>query len=177
MLKILTTGAVIAAVLNPQVNDSLLSLSQNVAHQTRASNLVVTTNNQTELTHAQTSRDLPDSSHTPEVVEQIEPTGIMLGLLVLGSVAIVINLSQRNANDGLRPAGGDRSISIISRKSETDSILQQASRRLRQKLLTLLHNDWDAANRLLAKVKTKNPHKSNDWYVEKVIYDLERDRA
>jgi hypothetical protein len=33
------------------------------------------------------------------------------------------------------------------------------------------------ARRLLAQVRNKYPGKSDRWYVEKMIYDLERDRA
>ncbi|WP_017316248.1 hypothetical protein [Mastigocladopsis repens] len=172
MLKFLTVGAVIAAVLNTPVNGSLLTSAESVANQkvkASTSNLVVTVNAHAELTNAQTSINFPESSNTPEVVEQIDPTGIMLGLFVLGSAAIAVVLSTQDGNNRWKS---------ISQKSKTDTILlKQASRRLQQKLLSLLHNDWDAANRLLAKVKMKNPNRSVDWYVEKVIYDLERDRA
>ncbi len=45
------------------------------------------------------------------------------------------------------------------------------------RIMTLLHEDGDLAMRLLSQVNMKNPGKSIDWYVEKVIYDLERDRS
>lgn len=176
MLKFLTVGAVIATVFNTQVNGSLLSSPESVVNQTLKAtplNLVVTdviANAHSELTNTQASIDFPDSSDTSEVVEQIDPTGIMLGLLVVGSVAVAVTLSTQNGNN--------RSITKISQQSKADTILlKQASPRLQQKLLRLLHNDWDAANRLLSKVKMKNPNRSVNWYVEKVIYDLERDRA
>ena len=53
----------------------------------------------------------------------------------------------------------------------------QASRNLQIKLLRLLHNDRHTANRLIALAKARNPDKSIDWWVEKVIFDLERDRG
>jgi hypothetical protein len=176
MLKFLTVGAVIATVFNTQVNGSLLSSPENIVNQTLKAtplNLVVTdviANAHTELTNTQASIDFPDSSDTREVVEQIDPTGIMLGLLVVGSVAVAVTLSRQNGNN--------RSITKISQQRKANTILlKQASPRLQQKLLRLLHNDWDAANRLLSKVKMKNPNRSVNWYVEKVIYDLERDRS
>ena len=52
----------------------------------------------------------------------------------------------------------------------------QAKYELQKKLMTLLHEDRNLAMRLLSQVKMKDPGKSIDWYVEKVIYDLERDR-
>ncbi len=53
----------------------------------------------------------------------------------------------------------------------------QASRNLQIKLLRLLHNDRHTANRLIALAKARNPDKSIDWWIEKVIFDLERDRG
>lgn len=53
----------------------------------------------------------------------------------------------------------------------------QASRNLQIKLLRLLNNDRHTANRLIALAKARNPDKSTDWWVEKVIFDLERDRG
>ena len=43
--------------------------------------------------------------------------------------------------------------------------------------MTLVHGDQDTANRLLSQAKLKNSNQSTDWCVEKVIYDLERDRG
>ena len=62
-------------------------------------------------------------------------------------------------------------------KSNTDSPIDQASSKLQKKLLILLHNDRITANRLLVHTKQSNPQKSVNWAMEKVIYDLERDRA
>ncbi len=62
-------------------------------------------------------------------------------------------------------------------KSNTDSPIDKASPKLQKKLLILLHNDRPTANRLLAYTKQKNPQQSVNWAMEKVIYDLERDRA
>ncbi len=43
---------------------------------------------------------------------------------------------------------------------------------LRQKLLRIVPQD--TAERLIALAKTKNPDKSERWYLEKVLYDLQR---
>lgn len=53
----------------------------------------------------------------------------------------------------------------------------QASRNLQIKLLQLLNGDRHTANRLIALAKARNPDKSIDWWVEKVIFDLQRDRG
>lgn len=71
-----------------------------------------------------------------------------------------------------------RSTSKASSGSQDKKIrLDQASRELQNQLLRSLHGDRELAIRLLSQVKTKNPGKPVDWYVEKVIYDLERDRG
>ena len=44
-------------------------------------------------------------------------------------------------------------------------------------LLEAVKGNKGLARRLLAQAKEKYPGKSDRWYVEKVIYDLERDRA
>ncbi|MEO1431878.1 MAG: hypothetical protein AAFV71_23015 [Cyanobacteria bacterium J06633_8] len=45
---------------------------------------------------------------------------------------------------------------------------------LRRKLLNLVHRD--TADRLINSAKRQHPGKSERWYLEKVIYDLQRGR-
>lgn len=52
----------------------------------------------------------------------------------------------------------------------------QPREELRRQLFPLVHGDWNLANRLIESVRRNNPGRSEDWYWEKVIYDLERDR-
>jgi hypothetical protein len=47
--------------------------------------------------------------------------------------------------------------------------------KLRRRLFILVKGDWNLAERLLETVRNNNPDRSEDWYWEKVIYDLERD--
>lgn len=49
--------------------------------------------------------------------------------------------------------------------------------KLQRRLLRLLHEDQATASRLLAQAELKNPGRPQNWYLEKVIYDLERDRG
>ncbi|HEY9833697.1 MAG TPA: hypothetical protein V6D26_24315 [Stenomitos sp.] len=48
---------------------------------------------------------------------------------------------------------------------------------LRQRLFTLIQGDWNLAERLLNSARMNYPGQTEDWYWEKVIYDLERDRS
>ncbi|MCJ8279987.1 MAG: hypothetical protein MJK14_08730 [Rivularia sp. ALOHA_DT_140] len=57
---------------------------------------------------------------------------------------------------------------FYSRKSE------RGCRTLRRKLLNLVHHD--TADRLISSAKRQHPGKSERWYLEKVIYDLQRGR-
>jgi hypothetical protein len=50
------------------------------------------------------------------------------------------------------------------------------NRQLQKQLLTLLRGDTAAAKRLLKQQRQLHPGKSDNWYLEKVIYDLKRDR-
>ncbi len=56
------------------------------------------------------------------------------------------------------------------------SLLDRVSPQLRQQLLRLVHNR-QTANRLLSGTLISHPDRSPNWLAEKVIYDLERDRA
>lgn len=48
---------------------------------------------------------------------------------------------------------------------------------LRQRLLRLVGGQWAIAERLLDQAKFDSPGMTEEWYLEKVIYDLERDRG
>ncbi|MCC5636822.1 hypothetical protein LC593_13305 [Nostoc sp. CHAB 5844] len=51
------------------------------------------------------------------------------------------------------------------------------SKKLHTELLTLLQGNAAVANRLLKQQQLLNPGQTIDWYLEKVIYDLKRDRS
>ncbi|MBD2085787.1 MULTISPECIES: hypothetical protein [unclassified Coleofasciculus] len=53
---------------------------------------------------------------------------------------------------------------------------RQPTIKLQNKLLRLLSGDRAAAMRLVERVKQRHPGKSEEWYWEKAIEDLERDR-
>jgi hypothetical protein len=100
-----------------------------------------------------------DSDNTPGVIEKIGSAGIILGLAAVGGSAVIVGLKTS------------------SNSKENTIRIDHASRKLQKKLLTLVHGDRDTANRLLSQAKLRNSNQSTDWCVEKVIYDLERDRG
>lgn len=164
MLKFLHLGAVLAVLSTQVTNSAFASESKH---------------NTNEWQQASTAQLLvtgftPDSNNdTLEAAQKIDSTTI-LGLAALGG-GVAIALSAKKAKD----AGKLSSIPRIKSSLDEESTIriEQASRKLQKKLLRLLHDERDTANRLLSQVKLKNPNKSVDWYVEKVIYDLERDRG
>jgi len=178
MLKFASVSAALAAIVSIQVNSSLLTSPKNSASQwaqASTSNLVVTdatANPHNAFTNTQAPIVLTALSTTLGVKEKVDPAArIILGLAVVGG-AIGVALSTRNANSPLK------SSSEFSSKSTENTIrIDQASRDLQKKLLRLLHDERDTANRLLSQVKINNPNRSINWCVEKVIYDLERDRG
>ena len=169
MLKLLRLGAAIAAVLSTQFSNSPLTTQAHTEQQlVQASTLVIT-----EIPNAVNANSIliaDSSTNTPDVAEKVDPAGIMLGLAVVSGSAIGVALSARNAKHSFKSGS-------ISPDKEDTINLARANRDLQKKLLRLLHDDQDTADRLLSQVKIKNPTKPINWCVEKVIYDLERDRG
>ena len=169
MLNLFHLGA-IAAIFSSPVNSSLLLTQANAANrvvQPTTSMLMVT--NETLNARAVTEFVVDSNINTPEVAEKVSPSEVAIALAAVGGAAVgtvliakkVKPLKQTGLNLGTEDALG----------------IDQASRKLQQKLMRLLHDDRDTASRLLSQIKNKNPNKSINWYVEKVIYDLDRDRG
>lgn len=177
MLKFVTVGAVLSAIFSTSIAGILTLPEKNTEQkaQNTTSNLVVIDeidDTHTGFTNAKTSIVLANSGSDSEVPE-VDSTGVMLGLAAVGGVAIGVALSRKNGNNTFWTSPTP-SHSI----SQEDGIhIDRASRNLQKKLMILLHDDKATANRLLSQVKRNNPNKSINWYVEKVIYDLERDRG
>jgi hypothetical protein len=175
MLQFLHLSAVVA-ILSTQVNNSVLATQLDAAKQSlqaSTSTLVLTDtpNVVTDITERKTLILVADSSsNTPKVVEKVGGVGVLLGIAAVGG-AMGVLLTAKKAN----------SLKLSSKtnfNSKEDLIsIDQASRKLQKQILRLLHDDRDTANRLLSQVKMENPNRSIDWCVEKVIYDLDRDRG
>lgn len=175
MFKFATVGAALAAILSTHFTSNLLASQTKPSDQFAplSASIVVT-----DVLNAATDRSnvkvefVADSSPNTLEVEKLDSTRMLLGVAALGGTAIAVVFSAKKAQQLLA------SSSRLELKSKQDPIiLNQASRKLQNQLMKLLHDDRATANRLLSQVKIKNPNKSTDWYVEKVIYDLERDRG
>lgn len=124
----------------------------------------------TTITDAKATVPVADSSsNTQDVVEKLGGARVLLAVAAVGGTVGII-LSARKVIL--------KSTTIPHFNTTEDLIsINQASRKLQKQVLRLLHDDQATANRLLSQVKIKNPNRSIDWCVEKVIYDLERDRG
>lgn len=106
-----------------------------------------------------------------EATEQANQSALVLVTVVASSLVVGVTL-RGMGNKSASTTGA----SSLGNKKNTTLSLNQGSRKLQKKLLLLLHDDREAANRLLTQAMLKYPHKTADWYFEKVIYDLVRDR-
>lgn len=118
-------------------------------------------------------------SAASEPESEVDKTAV-LGIALAGSAAIGVGLSlildrSRSSKSATNFRSGFHS--DAGRQPHQTVSLDQANRRLQRKLLSLLHDNRGAAHRLLMQAWLKYPGKVPDWYVEKVIYDLERDRG
>jgi hypothetical protein len=111
------------------------------------------------------------SAEMPQELEkQFDTSALVVAAMIAGGIALGVALKPTKTTT--RNHTGK-----FSPNSQEHNIAAQASRKLQRRLFTLLHEDREAAKRLLTQAKFRYPNKTADWYVEKVIYDLERDRG
>ena len=94
---------------------------------------------------------------------------IKIALLCFSLLAALWNAAKEQINKQPAPR---KPSGKVSHSYRTDP----KNRALQADLLILLKGDVPAAKRLLGQQRRNNPGKSDNWYLEKVIYDLERDR-
>lgn len=104
-----------------------------------------------------------------EEVQEVNGAAV-LAIAALGSAGVGVALTTLHERN--RPSSKRTS----NRRLGAPSGSPRANPKLQRKLLRLLHEDARVADRLITQASFKYPGKAPDWYVEKVIYDLERDR-
>lgn len=98
-----------------------------------------------------------------------------VAIAVGGSVALCLGvkaIADRNRSPSARRAAANS-----SPQPSQGASLNRASRSLQRQLLLLLHDDRAVAQRLFTQASLRYPGETPNWYAEKVIYDLERDRG
>ncbi|MBD1913772.1 MULTISPECIES: hypothetical protein [unclassified Leptolyngbya] len=91
---------------------------------------------------------------------------VIVAFLIVGGGATVIAYSAKRGNYLPKISNGSTSLQQT----------EQTNPHLQRKLLRLLHDDRNTANRLISYTQKTHPNRSSNWVLEKVIYDLERDR-
>ena len=128
---------------------------------------------------ARTAQPEP-GQRSPAVVLADEVNGaVVLAIALAGSAAIGVGLTaivERDRTSSYQTSSRRLPLSH-SRVRPVALDFAQVSRPLQHKLLRLLHEDRGAAHRLFTHASLKYPGKDPDWYAEKIIYDLVRDRG
>ncbi|MBD2035878.1 hypothetical protein H6F76_12705 [Leptolyngbya sp. FACHB-321] len=117
---------------------------------------------------------LVNATRAPEVplADRVSVMAIAFG----GSVAICLGANKLLDRGQLQPST-QRSFGTTAFHPANGATFTQASRSLQRKLLRLVHDDHALAERLFTQATLRYAGNSPNWYVEKVIYDLERDRG
>jgi hypothetical protein len=118
--------------------------------------------------HTNLVQEVNSSSMTLREMEQASQIGLILSAAAVGGLAIGALQAKKGSN---------QETGTISLQNQNVLNINQVNGKLRAQLLTLLHKDVQAANRLLTQAKFKYPNRTTTWYAEKVIYDLTRDRG
>ncbi len=92
---------------------------------------------------------------------------VALGLCVL---FVEVRKQQRN-----RYGGQPRAVAGQSR-SHSSPVRSGREQELHGQLIKMLGGDRGTAERLLENTRSNHPGRSEQWHLEKVIFDLERDR-
>ena len=159
------------AIVSTGIVSSLLTLSLRVAPAFgKVENLISNVRQERTLPVQDNSEFQPvvltaDVS-SDNVGNQIGENATILGLAAIGagSAGLIWSFNRQNPT------------SPQSVNKHGDISIEQANPRLRKELLRLVGGDSRTANRLINGIKQSHPGKSINWVVEKVIYDLERDR-
>lgn len=106
-----------------------------------------------EIDAAQTIYREPQTDYTRQLIASI-PTGSL------------DRIQQQQAGRGLMPWSEIHELSGGNKPSA----------KLQYQLYAMIKGDWQVAKGLLNQVKTNHPEQTEDWYWQKVIQDLERDR-
>lgn len=124
----------------------------------------------------------PETEQRSALVEAANEVNgaVVLAVALAGSAAVGVGLTAIVERDRASYQSPSASRRLSPRRTTTQPAaldFAQVSRPLQRKLLRLLHEDRGAAHRLFVHASLKYPGNHPDWYAEKIIYDLVRDRG
>jgi len=100
----------------------------------------------------------------------------LLGLLCVAVLALVLvgiyffQMLRRQP----QPRNNSQPLSL---GNKLNGLTSRGSQELEHEILSMLHGDQKTLKRLLANSQQRNRGQSREWHLEKVKYDLERDRG
>lgn len=102
---------------------------------------------------------------------------LIAALCFFAALCLVVMLIQEIKNQkSPRRRQPTRPGASRTRRRPKASRARAANRDLEARLLSLLQNDTQTAHRLVRHSRSKHPGRPENWYWEKAIADLERDR-
>jgi hypothetical protein len=91
--------------------------------------------------------------------------GVWVIVIVIGIVLLYMALEKFSANSRVED--------ILADWTRTDGV----DERVRRRTIALMNNDMERIERLLENARERNPGRTEQWYWEKILYDLERDHG
>ncbi|AFZ33279.1 hypothetical protein Glo7428_4851 [Gloeocapsa sp. PCC 7428] len=162
MLKLIPIGAALATIITAQ--PEILPSAANTAQKNTSTTAALVVKPEPIIASTLPNTIAQTRYRTPQ---QTDDSGRVGTLVVLGAIGATAAVAIAGSTKNKLPAG------TTTKQGSFD----KASPKLQKRLMTLLHNDQAAANRLIANIKLNHPHQSTNWAIEKAIYDLERDRG
>ncbi len=90
-------------------------------------------------------------------------SGLSVILAVIGLVLLYVAFAQFSTKS--------RANGMFADRRQQDKV----DPKLRKRTIALMNNDIQRIDRLLTNARQRNPGQSEQWYWEKILYDLERD--
>lgn len=151
MLKLLPVGAALATIVSTQVPE-ILPLAVNTAERVSTAALVV--KREPSLVTQSASATIAQARYrTPQQTDDSGQVGTLVVLGAIGATAAVAIASSTNK--------------FQSGTTTKQGGFDKASPKLQKRLMTLLHNDRAAANRLTENIKLNHPHQSTNWRLKR----------
>jgi cytochrome c-type biogenesis protein CcmH/NrfG len=91
--------------------------------------------------------------------------GVWVIVVVIAVVLLYMALEKFSANSRVED--------ILADWNRNDGV----DERVRRRTIALMNNDMERIERLLENARQRTPGKSEQWYWEKILYDLERDHG
>jgi uncharacterized protein (DUF2336 family) len=92
-------------------------------------------------------------------------SGVWVVIIVVGVVLLYLAFEKFSASSRVED--------ILADWNRTDGV----DERVRRRTIALMNNDMERIERLLENARQRTPGKSEQWYWEKILYDLERDHG